>query len=424
MPVFPHDALISPAARDRWTKWRQDLRNAEARARQSYPLLYDAVPFSQPNDNLHEEDRFREQMRQAHTHALETGVWNEAQPMSPLPSSEAISLAGSSSPIDTRRSTPSVMAASSTHTTPDMYMEAPARPYTSTDPFGPPGFFPSRGSFVQSSDPQHGGRHGAQTINDGHSPDPFALDIEMRDVASRVPPSDLDKSRHSPWADGSSSDENSASSASTLQLPSLTPSPEPQQHPQQGLPASFSTSSAAINTHLPDTPADKERDNPSPAHTTPLDHLHAKQNPPLPPLPAKPHGVEGGDRNDHITDTVGCIAIDNYGNIACGASSGGIGMKHRGRIGPAALVGVGAAVVTVDPDDRTKTCAASVTSGTGEHMTTTMAATVAAERLYHGVKKVKGGGMQPADDDDSLRSMLEVDFMGMFRSAWNKYSLY
>ena len=48
---------------------------------------------------------------------------------------------------------------------------------------------------------------------------------------------------------------------------------------------------------------------------------------------------------DHITDTVGAIAFDNFGNIACGASSGGIGMKHRGRIGPAALVGTGATVV-------------------------------------------------------------------------------
>lgn len=87
-------------------------------------------------------------------------------------------------------------------------------------------------------------------------------------------------------------------------------------------------------------------------------------------------------------------------------------MKHRGRIGPAALVGVGAAVIPVDHDDRNKTCVASVTSGTGEHMATTMAATVAADRIYHGVKRAKGGSMVAVEDDEALRSFVEKDFMG------------
>src|SRR5690606_15658452 len=50
---------------------------------------------------------------------------------------------------------------------------------------------------------------------------------------------------------------------------------------------------------------------------------------------------EKEERADLIVDTVGAVAIDQYGNIAAGSSSGGISMKHAGRVGPAALVGVG-----------------------------------------------------------------------------------
>jgi taspase (threonine aspartase 1) len=89
------------------------------------------------------------------------------------------------------------------------------------------------------------------------------------------------------------------------------------------------------------------------------------------------------DREDHITDTIGAIAVDRHGNIACAASSGGISMKHRGRVGPAALIGVGAFVVPVNTNDPDRTSVAAVTSGTGEHMATTFAAHAAAQRIYH-----------------------------------------
>ncbi|KAI4114712.1 MAG: hypothetical protein LQ345_004553 [Seirophora villosa] len=115
--------------------------------------------------------------------------------------------------------------------------------------------------------------------------------------------------------------------------------------------------------------------------------------------------------NDDITDTVGAIAVDYRGNIAAGSSSGGIGMKHRGRIGPAALVGVGTAVVPIDADDAEKTSVATVTSGTGEHMATTMAANVCANRLYSGTRKGKHGGSESTDDDSAVKSFVERDFM-------------
>ena len=114
---------------------------------------------------------------------------------------------------------------------------------------------------------------------------------------------------------------------------------------------------------------------------------------------------------DCITDTVGAIAVDCFGNIAAGSSSGGIGMKHKGRTGPAALVGIGTAVVPIDPRDRDRTCVATVTSGTGEHMATTMAAATCADRIYSGVRKLPGGVLEKCTEDEAMKNMIKEEFM-------------
>jgi len=117
-------------------------------------------------------------------------------------------------------------------------------------------------------------------------------------------------------------------------------------------------------------------------------------------------------QEDRVSDTVGAIAVDLCGNIAAASSSGGIGMKHAGRIGPAALVGVGTAVVPVDPADDEAASVAAVTSGTGEHMATTMAAHRCAERLYHGCRRGPGGRPVAEDDEDAvMESFVAQDFM-------------
>ena len=125
-----------------------------------------------------------------------------------------------------------------------------------------------------------------------------------------------------------------------------------------------------------------------------------------------PSKVFQQDEEDMITDTVGAIAIDMYGHIAAGSSSGGIGMKHRGRVGPAALVGIGTAVIPADERDDEAVCVAAVTSGTGEHMATTMASQKCAERLYHNTRKALGGGDTEATEDEAIESFVEADFMG------------
>jgi taspase (threonine aspartase 1) len=115
---------------------------------------------------------------------------------------------------------------------------------------------------------------------------------------------------------------------------------------------------------------------------------------------------------DRISDTVGAIAVDSEGNIAAGSSSGGIGMKFRGRIGPAALVGIGTAVIPVDPSDPDKTCVATVTSGTGEHIATTMAASTCASRIYYNQLRCEDGSFEEVTEDEALRAMITSDFMG------------
>ncbi|XHG04780.1 hypothetical protein AWENTII_008028 [Aspergillus wentii] len=114
---------------------------------------------------------------------------------------------------------------------------------------------------------------------------------------------------------------------------------------------------------------------------------------------------------DHITDTVGAIAVDRYGNIAAGSSSGGIGMKHRGRVGPAALVGIGTNIIPADPNDPEKTFVATVTSGTGEHIATTMAASTCALRVYYSQRKCEDGAFEYVSEDEAIREMIKSDFM-------------
>lgn len=116
---------------------------------------------------------------------------------------------------------------------------------------------------------------------------------------------------------------------------------------------------------------------------------------------------------DHVSDTVGAIAIDNYGNIAAGSSSGGIGMKHTGRIGPAALVGIGTAVIPMDPNDPEQAQVATVTSGTGEHIATTMAANTCALRMYYNQRKGPDGLFKDVTEDEAMRGMIMNDFLGI-----------
>uniref|UniRef100_A0A3B4DG73 Threonine aspartase 1 n=1 Tax=Pygocentrus nattereri TaxID=42514 RepID=A0A3B4DG73_PYGNA len=71
-------------------------------------------------------------------------------------------------------------------------------------------------------------------------------------------------------------------------------------------------------------------------------------------------------------DTVGAIVVDQEGNVAAAVSSGGLAMKHPGRVGQAAHYGCGCWAENAH-DARTYATAVS-TSGCGEHLIRTMLA--------------------------------------------------
>uniref|UniRef100_A0A2C9LDZ8 Threonine aspartase 1 n=1 Tax=Biomphalaria glabrata TaxID=6526 RepID=A0A2C9LDZ8_BIOGL len=77
-------------------------------------------------------------------------------------------------------------------------------------------------------------------------------------------------------------------------------------------------------------------------------------------------------RADAVHDTVGAVCVDHFGNVAAAASSGGIWLKHAGRLGASAVFGAGCWAQNQMSD--IKTGVAAVTSGCGEQLMKTLLA--------------------------------------------------
>lgn len=129
--------------------------------------------------------------------------------------------------------------------------------------------------------------------------------------------------------------------------------------------------------------------------------------------PSSHHKSSALRSKDIIFDTVGAIAIDRAGNIAAGSSSGGIALRTEGRVGPAALNGIGTHVMPAAPKDPEEKTIATVVSGTGEHLMSSLAASTASQRLYYSVQKTEDGRLEEVDDCDVLKLFVEGDFLGM-----------
>ncbi|KAM4784638.1 LOW QUALITY PROTEIN: threonine aspartase 1 [Cyanocitta cristata] len=91
-------------------------------------------------------------------------------------------------------------------------------------------------------------------------------------------------------------------------------------------------------------------------------------------------GGKGGDQielfsleNDSGTlDTVGAVVVDQEGNVAAAVSSGGLALKHPGRVGQAALYGCGCWAENTGAHNPYSTAVS--TSGCGEHLVRTILA--------------------------------------------------
>ncbi|XP_063172408.1 threonine aspartase 1 isoform X2 [Candoia aspera] len=78
------------------------------------------------------------------------------------------------------------------------------------------------------------------------------------------------------------------------------------------------------------------------------------------------------ENESETLDTVGAVVIDQEGNVAAAVSSGGLALKHPGRVGQAALYGCGCWAENMGIQNPYSTAVS--TSGCGEHLVRTLLA--------------------------------------------------
>ncbi|KAG6009774.1 hypothetical protein E4U21_001204 [Claviceps maximensis] len=361
MATCANEYLVSKNSRDRFFRWQEDLLRAEeksqsshaASAAQSMPAAA-CVPCQY--DTASAVD-VHEAFPRDHTAALMAGTWNEGQLDSP----------SASTPVPDTEVT---QDASISFSQQAAFASACLSPSRSPKPI--------QNRRLGSKDVVNN-RRGFQATR-GKRPEGYT---DYYNVGQKLPELSLRKASNS-IADGTARSGDgtlSPNKSSKVCSDTLT-------KPNQHLPPTFDLQGTKRPFHARSKP--RETDGPL----------------------AKRQEHFGSRDDDRITDTIGAIAIDDRGRIAAGSSSGGIGMKHRGRLGPAALVGIGTAVVPCADEDEDGTTVAAVTSGTGEHMATTMASQRCAERIYQGTRRVPGGGEVQDDDEDAImESFIAQDFM-------------
>ena len=119
--------------------------------------------------------------------------------------------------------------------------------------------------------------------------------------------------------------------------------------------------------------------------------------------------------------TVGCVALDEHGNLAAGTSTGGMTNKMPGRIGDSPLIGDGTYA-------NNKTCAVSCTGWGEKFIKNAVAFNISAMMMYkgyslkkalnemiHKVLKTNDGGIIAVDREGNYA--MEFNTTGMFRGV-------
>ena len=369
IPVLPPDCLVSPAARERWRRWNSDLKQVEGRRGSEAQKSSHEQTTNDQNNDVRPNDR---------SHLA--GVWNESQPFSPQSTATETSDADGTVGVSVSPRRRPLVESATEIPTPTLSNEADG----SSRALGP---YPE-----------------------------VCTDANASISCSLLPPSKSGDDNKSLYTGISSDEEDNSDDAGSFvdDNPLFTANQLPRLNYPDSLHSStvYGTQYAPIATQMSSfDDLEGFSQPPEPIASLHNEQLHtsnsAQANSSIAQNPPKDRPQE-----DHVTDTVGAIAIDCFGNIAAGSSSGGIGMKHKGRTGPAALVGIGTAVLPVEPEDKYQHCVATVTSGTGEHMATTIAATTCANRLYYAHRKGIAGKLHATDEDTAMRYFIEKDFMG------------
>ncbi|KIW06542.1 uncharacterized protein PV09_02972 [Verruconis gallopava] len=403
IPILPYDALVSPGARERWLRWSKDLERAEFKKRQQerespWQFQYQRRPADPMQRDLHDNAA-----RKAHADSMLRHANKRARTSESSPSSAGALNATSRWAFHMPQSTAAQNEHSETSEGDEGYIDVHDSPGSMTKP--------SSSSLINSSQDFRS----LLTLSETSVVEEFAPSIEgsfddRGDEDLIDDPSLLTFEQRAKQVEEANDSEDTVSTNSTLQLPSLSPSPTSGSITERDRPIICTAETISFKNRV-QSESYKIPESVQPLVST---TFPAPETPSLPrasSLNLDSQTLPQLRQEDNITDTVGAIAVDKFGNIACGASSGGIGMKHRGRVGPAALVGVGAAVVPVHPNDKSKTCISCVTSGTGEHMGTTLAASVCADRLYSSMQKSKEGPLEPVPEEAVLRGFIEREFM-------------
>ncbi len=126
------------------------------------------------------------------------------------------------------------------------------------------------------------------------------------------------------------------------------------------------------------------------------------------------------DTPEHKFGTVGCVALDQYGNLAAGTSTGGLTNKKFGRIGDSPIIGAGTYADN-------NTCAISAT-GIGEYfMRKVVSYDIAAKMKYLGMSLKEAAQKEIMEELPSFGGsggVIGLDRQGNFTMVFNTEGMY